>query len=354
MLEKEDFNNIMHDKQFQNEADVFFLLKKTIAIGTLQWGAKSIDQCLLIDKDCFESNGVQSMCQYFHMSGISHDDAVDRYIDDNSFGPSKKERAPLFMTKLNSVPWRNTRQSFESALRNSLKRLSVEHCEICVIDYSLHLRPIEFWIEAAAMCKRKGLLRAVGLSSCTVDKIRRAVKAGNKYGVPIILNQVDYSLLNFNSPDTQEMEATCKELGVKICAKSSLCYSLLSDEFCQESLANSKHLRSLNIKVEDIINLRECISKIANSHKTTMIQVVINWYLAHGTVPLIGNYFMSQALDALTCLEWSLTQEEVYELDSLALGGVDSESFMRKKDIFVSLVAFGTKMPPFMLPIFIR
>jgi len=51
-----------------------------------------------------------------------------------------------------------------------------------------------------------------------------------------------------------------------------------------------------------------------------MIQVVINWYIAHGTVPSMGNHFMSQALDTLTCLKWSLMQEEVNELDSLALG----------------------------------
>ncbi len=47
----------------------------------------------------------------------------------------------------------------------------------------MHLsRGVEYWVESAAICKKKGLMDTLGLSNCSADEVRRAVLAGEKVG----------------------------------------------------------------------------------------------------------------------------------------------------------------------------
>lgn len=112
---------------------------------------------------------------------------------------------PLLMTKFLPAPWRYSHACFEKALRASLVRLNIDCCPIYLLHSPVHWRPIEFWVEAAAKCKKKGLLRTLGLSNCDAEQVRRAHAAGKKYGVPVVVNQVRFpipiilSLQNNNS-----------------------------------------------------------------------------------------------------------------------------------------------------------
>jgi len=52
----------------------------------------------------------------------------------------------------------------------------------------MHLyRSIEYWVESAAICKEKGLLKALGLSNCSADEVRRAVLAGKKVSTSCLI-----------------------------------------------------------------------------------------------------------------------------------------------------------------------
>ncbi|KNC69876.1 hypothetical protein SARC_17603, partial [Sphaeroforma arctica JP610] len=76
----------------------------------------------------------------------------------------------LLMTKFLPTWWRYSHSCFESALRESLKRMGVGCCPIYLLHSPVHWRPIEYWVEAAAKCKEKGLLKAFGLSNCNAEQ----------------------------------------------------------------------------------------------------------------------------------------------------------------------------------------
>jgi len=85
------------------------------------------------------------------------------------------------MKKFLPAPWRWNHAHFESALRASNERLGISSCPIYLLHSPMHIcRDVEYWVESAAICKRKGLLQYFGLSNCSAEEVRRAVEAGEK------------------------------------------------------------------------------------------------------------------------------------------------------------------------------
>ena len=71
--------------------------------------------------------------------------------------------------------------TFRTCTRASNKRMGIACCQIYLLHSPMHLfREIEYWVESAAICKRKGLLEMFGLSNCNADQVRRTVNAGEK------------------------------------------------------------------------------------------------------------------------------------------------------------------------------
>ena len=94
------------------------------------------------------------------------------------------------------------------------------------------------------------------------------------------------------------------------------------------------------LKYDDIQPLRTCIRTIADKHQASMAQVAINWCASHGTVPLVGCRSLKQAQDTLGVLSFDLSEEDIAELDGLALDRSTLESPGWRRAIFVSLAGF--------------
>lgn len=85
----------------------------------------------------------------------------------------------IIMTKFLPSPWRWRHEHFERALCASNKRLGISATPIYLLHSPMHLyRDIEYWVESAAICKKKGFLTYFGLSNCSAEEVRRAVDAG--------------------------------------------------------------------------------------------------------------------------------------------------------------------------------
>ena len=177
------------------------------------------------------------------------------------------------------------------------------------------------------------------LTNCSADEVRRAVLAGKKYGVDVILNQVHFSLLDYNSTALKEMQSTCDEYGVSIVAYNSLGQGLLTDTLTEEKFRNNKPAKMMHIQWNDLTLLRSALRRIADtrSEKTSMAQVALNWCRAHNTIPLVGCRSKQQAIDTLSSLDWELTPEQVAELDSLALSRCTLDSPKWRRKLFVIL-----------------
>ena len=170
------------------------VLQLPLAVGTLQWGTTWVDDAIINSKGCISEAEAEAIVSHFRQQGVSLFDTAEGYgggtsekrlgrcimeSDDASGG---KLPQALQMTKFLPVPWRFGHASFEHALRESNKRMNIDCCPIYLLHSPVHWRPIEYWVESAAMCKKKGILNALGLSNCNADQCRRAFEAGQKFG----------------------------------------------------------------------------------------------------------------------------------------------------------------------------
>jgi aryl-alcohol dehydrogenase-like predicted oxidoreductase len=152
---------------------------------------------------CIHEDTCQEIVQLCSQAGVTLYDTAEGY----GGGTSEKRVGRLlatspdaiYMTKFLPVPWRAFHSDLEKAARASCRRLQVDCIPIYLLHSPVHWRPIEYWVEACAMCKQKGLIHAMGLCNCNAQQVERADVAGKKYGVPVIYNQVHYSLLDYNS-----------------------------------------------------------------------------------------------------------------------------------------------------------
>ncbi|CAA6657948.1 unnamed protein product [Spirodela intermedia] len=182
-------------------------------------------------------------------------------------------------TKFAALPWRLGRQSVVSALKGSLSRLGLSSVDL----YQLHWPGIwgnEGYIDGLGDAVEQGLVKAVGVSNYSEKRLRDAHSQLKKRGIPLAVNQVNYSLI-YRLPEENGVKATCDELGLE--------------------------------------PLIARIKEIGLSYSKTPTQVVLNWLLCQENVlPIPGAKNAEQAREFAGALGWRLSDDEVAELRSIA------------------------------------
>ena len=84
-----------------------------------------------------------------------------------------------------------------------------------------------------------GKIRSVGISNHSAEQMRRANHALSKRGLPLVSNQMHYSLLNRNIENNGVLD-TAKELGITIISYSPLSSGLLTGKFHKDPELLSK------------------------------------------------------------------------------------------------------------------
>jgi len=159
------------------------VLKLPLAVGTLQWGTTSVDERIINSKGVISETEARQIVHAFSEGGVTLWDTAEGYgggTSEKRLGRVLSSPPAIYMTKFLPVPWRFSHACFERAVRGSCERLQVSTIPIYLLHSPVHWRPIEFWVESAAICKQKGLIHTMGLSNCNADQVRRAVQAGKQ------------------------------------------------------------------------------------------------------------------------------------------------------------------------------
>jgi aryl-alcohol dehydrogenase-like predicted oxidoreductase len=141
-----------------------------------------------------------------------------------------------------------------------------------------------------------------------------------EWGIPLAVNQVQYSLLNRKIETNGVMEAA-RELGITILAYSPLAQGLLTGKYTPESDLKPAGARRLSpsFSKESLTKLKpviQALQEIGEKHERTPAQVALNWLVAQGNVlPIPGAKNVHQAAQNAGALGWQL---DVDELDQLA------------------------------------
>lgn len=179
-------------------------------------------------------------------------------------------------------------------------------------------------MNAMADLADKRLIRSVGVSNFNVDRMRRAHSALAERGLPLAVNQVQYSLID-RKIETNGVLQAARDLGITIVAWSPLGSGLLSGKYHKNSQILNRtpygRRRRLKYNLERTRPLISSLEKIAEKYAATPAQVALNWLInfqGELVVAIPGASKVEQAEDNAGALKFTLSQEELSQLDELS------------------------------------
>ncbi len=222
-------------------------------------------------------------------------------------------------TKYGPLPWRFNGQAVTDALTKSLKRLQVEHIALYQIHWPFNFLMSEPTLfEALANAVQQGLIQAVGVSNYSAQQMTRAWELLDKFGVPLAVNQVRYSLVS-RQIESQGIVATARRLGVTVLAYSPLAQGLLTGKYTPGNppkgarSSDARFSQAGLVKLEPVTKL---LKEYAEMCDRTPAQVALNWLMAQeGVIPIPGAKTARQAQENAGAIGWSLTVDQVSQLE---------------------------------------
>ncbi|NTE65154.1 L-glyceraldehyde 3-phosphate reductase [Agrobacterium tumefaciens] len=229
---------------------------------------------------------------------------------------------------------RGSRKYMLASLDQSLQRLGLDYVDIFYSHRPVLDTPLEETMGALASAVQQGKALYVGLSSYGAEMTRKAAEILSAMGVPLLIHQPSYSMLNrWIEGDLLD---TLEDLGVGCIAFSPLAQGLLTHKYIDGVPSNSRAAREGQqgnefsqadmLTPQNLSNVR-ALNEIAQRRGQTLAQMAISWALRDPRVTsaLIGARTVEQlnsSLGALSALDFS--KEELAEIDRYAVdGGID-------------------------------
>jgi aryl-alcohol dehydrogenase-like predicted oxidoreductase len=292
-----------------------------LGIGTWAWG----DRLFWDYGKTYDAADLQSAFNAALECGITFFDTAEVYglgESERLLGEFNRQvNQPVQLaTKYFPLPWRFAASSVAEALTASLKRLQVP----TVALYQVH-QPFDFFMgqktlmNALADEVQQGRIASVGVSNYSAEQMRQAHQFLGDRGVPLAVNQVQYSLLARQVERNGVMDGA-KELGVTILAYSPLAQGLLTGKYVPET-AEPTGVRRLDPKfsqkgLEKLAPAIATLQEIGAAYGKTPAQVALNWLIAQGNVmPIPGAKNADQIRMNAGALNWSMTEAERDRID---------------------------------------
>jgi L-glyceraldehyde 3-phosphate reductase len=275
--------------------------------------------------------------------GVTHFDLANNYgppygsaeenfgtILQKDFGSLRNEL--LISTKAGWDMWPGpyglggSRKYMLASLDESLTRMGLEYVDIFYSHRPTADVPLEETMGALVQAVRQGKALYVGISSYSPERTREAAQILKSEGVPLLIHQPSYSMLN--RWVEKELLGTLEDLGVGCIAFSPLAQGLLTNKYLNGVPESSRAKDGLWFQKEFLSeeNLRRvwALNEIAHRRGQSLAQMAIAWVLRDTRVSsaLIGARNVEQldnSLDALKQLRFA--DEELVEIDRYAQDG---------------------------------
>ena len=222
-----------------------------------------------------------------------------------------------------------SRKYLLASLDDSLKRMGLDYVDIFYAHRPWKNCALEETMGALVSAVFQGKALYVGISSYSPERTREAARILKSMGVPLLIHQPSYSMLNRWIED--ELLGVLGELGAGCIAFSPLGQGLLTDKYLhgapQDARMNPAGSFAPRLLTEENLHRVRALNEIAAQRGQTLAQMAIAWVLRDRRVSsaLIGARNVQQldnSLDALRKLEF--TDAELREIDQYAQeGGID-------------------------------
>jgi L-glyceraldehyde 3-phosphate reductase len=222
-----------------------------------------------------------------------------------------------------------SRKYLLASLEESLQRMGLEYVDIFYSHRPSEDAPLEETMGALAQAVRQGKALYVGISSYSPDRTREAARILASMGVPLLIHQPSYSMLN--RWVEEGLLQTLDELGVGCIAFSPLAQGLLTNKYLNGVPQNSRVTMEDSFQKEmlsaDNLTRVRALDEIARRRGQTLAQIAIAWVLRDQrvTTALIGARNLEQLNDSLDSLKKpGFSAEELKEIDRHAQdAGID-------------------------------
>ena len=131
-----------------------------------------------------------------------------------------------------------SRKYLLASLDDSLKRMGLEYVDIFYAHRPWIDCPLEETMGALVSAVHQGKALYVGISSYSPERTREAAAMLKSMGVPLLIHQPSYSMLN--RWVEKELLATLEELGIGCIAFSPLAQGLLTNKYLEGVPKNSR------------------------------------------------------------------------------------------------------------------
>eukprot|EP00406_Dinophysis_acuminata_P008338 CAMPEP_0179221464 /NCGR_PEP_ID=MMETSP0797-20121207/6206_1 /TAXON_ID=47934 /ORGANISM="Dinophysis acuminata, Strain DAEP01" /LENGTH=530 /DNA_ID=CAMNT_0020928251 /DNA_START=84 /DNA_END=1676 /DNA_ORIENTATION=- len=372
-----------------------------VGVGTLSWGAPGLggiaDQ---VERTFLKSSGnvnaAESLILASALRGVDFIDTAERYGNSIStaVGLGYGETEDLIgrtmgelgvravvATKFTPTPTRTTADSVVEAADASRRRLGVGVIDLYQIQIPDIVQPWarvpgapeewstpkdEIYWEGMVKAYKLGIIANVGVCNYGPTLLRRAHAYFKSHGVPLVSNQINYSLL-YRRNGAQATADVCRELGVAVLAYYPLAMGALSGKWMSggpaglgrldtmvasrtgigpvgeplnPALSGKTTLEQLDIAgtAQGAGALLARLREVAAARKKTVAQVALNWVVCKGAIPIPGARTAKQAIDNAGALGWRLSAREVRLLEAAAdeaEGEFQGAGFKRSDSKFV-------------------
>jgi L-glyceraldehyde 3-phosphate reductase len=223
----------------------------------------------------------------------------------------------------------SSRKNLLASLDASLGRMGLDYVDIFYSHRFDPDTPLEETMGSLVTAVNQGKALYVGISSYSSATTRRAAELLRQAGVPLLIHQPSYSLLNrWIEPDLLNAVA---ELGTGCIAFSPLGQGLLTDRYLGGIPAGSRASKgsSLSRDMLSDANLTRVrgLTEIAKRRGQSLAQLAVAWVLRDDRVTsaLIGASSVEQLEANLAALDGPpFTDEELAEIDRYAVdSGID-------------------------------
>jgi L-glyceraldehyde 3-phosphate reductase len=222
-----------------------------------------------------------------------------------------------------------SRKYLLASLDESLQRMGLEYVDIFYSHRPAMDAPLEETMGALVQAVHQGKALYVGISSYSPERTREAAGILKGMGVPLLIHQPSYSMLNRWVEDG--LLATLEELGVGCIAFSALGQGLLTSKYLKGVPENSRaklgDTFDKEFLSEEILKRVRALNEIARGRGQTLAQMAIAWVLRDKrvTTALIGARNVEQLDDSLDAVKkLGFTDAELKEIDRYAQdGGID-------------------------------
>jgi L-glyceraldehyde 3-phosphate reductase len=222
-----------------------------------------------------------------------------------------------------------SRKYLLASLDQSLDRMGLDYVDIFYSHRFDPDTPLEETIGALATAVNQGKALYAGVSSYSPAATRRAAELLRQAGIPLLIHQPSYSMLNrWIEP---ELLDTLEELGAGCIAFAPLAMGLLTDRYLNGIPDDSRAHREPGL-FESVLNETNlarvrALNEVAKSRNQTLAQLALTWTIRDPRVTsaLIGASSTAQLEANLAALSAPpLTDTELAEIDKHAVdSGVD-------------------------------